>query len=151
VSILDKFTVTPLLYACGALLIAVVALTGRGCVLTAQRDTAIAQKDAEHSAREAMTVSRDAWKLRANDNAGKVKTANDSVTKLEGLLKDEQDAGKRRAEASEQAIAAARAKERDADTTLRKFTAQFQTESRKPTCQRALEALDTACPALKGY
>ena len=51
----------------------------------------------------------------------------------------------------EAAIAAARADFEDVDRAYKRFTAQFQTESRKPDCAAALAAVGRACPALEGY
>lgn len=47
------------------------------------------------------------------------------------------------------AIAAARAARADAERTLAEFTKRFA--ERKPTCDVALRAMQTACPELEGY
>ena len=51
----------------------------------------------------------------------------------------------------EAAIAQAEARARDADRTLKAFTAQFQAAARTRDCGAALAALNNACPTLRSY
>jgi hypothetical protein len=150
-NLISKLTVTPLLYACGALLVAVVGLAIALKVAGGKVDTAQAHQATAESRRDTAITERDAWKaktadLRAANTA--VVAANDS---LRAELARQQQQCSDNAAANQRAIAAARADAADADRTLKAFTAKFQIESRKPTCARALDALGAACPALEGY
>ena len=150
-SILSKFTVTPLLYACGALL--VLAL-GLGVALKIERaDSRAAEADTATALaqRYAAVTEREAWKATATAattaNAAWQKTSQE----LQAEIQRQQDETRRSEAANQQAIAAARAAHLDADRALAKFTRQFQTESRKPHCAQALSAMEAACPALRNY
>lgn len=150
-SILSRLTVTPLLYACGALL----ALSlGLGVALKmAHSDSRAAKADTATAVaqRDSAVTERDAWKADAvaatAANAAWEKTAQD----LQAEIQRQQDEARRSEAANQQAIAAARAAYLDADRALDKFTRQFQTESRKPHCAQALSAMEAACPALRDY
>lgn len=143
-SILDKFTVTPLLYACLALL---VISGGLGVALKLKSaDLAVAQQRVV-----AVITERDAWK----DKAGQYATANrafdSAFKKLAVELERQQSESNRIAAASRKAVIAAQADAVDADRALKRFAAKFQAESRKPACQRALETMAASCPAMGDY
>lgn len=150
-SLLSRLTVTPLLYACGALL--VLAL-GLGVALKMERaDTRAAEADTATAVaqRDSAVTERDAWKADAiaatAANAAWEKTA----LALQAEMQRQQEEARLSEAANQQAIAAARAAYLDADRTLDKFVRQFQTESRKPQCAQALAAMEAACPALRNY
>ena len=150
-SLLDKFTVTPLLYACGALLVACIALGGTvawkshtQATLQAKLDTALAKIDTA-------STERDAWKGRVDELAA----ANGAYTNALQVLRAELDkcqADKATvANQGKQAEAAARRAAADADAALQSFTAQFQQASHGGKCAVALAAMQQACPSLEGY
>lgn len=150
-SILSRLTVTPLLYACGALILLALGL---GIALKVERADSRAAKAETATAvaqRDAVATERDAWKASADSattaNAAWEKTAQD----LQAEIQRQQDEARRSEAANQQAIAAARAAYLDADHALDRFTKQFQTESRKPHCAQALAAMEAACPALRNY
>lgn len=150
-SIVSKLTVTPLLYACGALLALSVGLGIALAVQGSRLDAARAQVGEMEAQRDAARTERDAWKVRAEDNARAATTAQASVATLRGELTRAQGDLRTLGVQSRAAIAQAEAQQRDAELTLDRFTQQFQTESRKPDCTRALEAVGRFCPALEGY
>jgi len=147
-SIVSKLTVTPLLYACAALAI---ALAATGFVMSGKLDTAKAEAKAAESSRDTARTERDAWKKSAADNATAVAAHQQVTATLRAELERVQGETKRRDAAAREAIAAARAEAQDADRTLARMAAQFQAQSRQPDCARALAAVATACPALGGY
>jgi chromosome segregation ATPase len=144
VSFADKFTVTPLLYACAALTIALVATGGYAKVQHAERDTA-------RSERAAAVTERDAWKSRANDLDAANSAWGITVTTLQNALAEAQGDLRTLREQDRRAIAQAQADAANADRTLQQFTAKYQAETRKPDCAKALQTLEAACPALSGY
>lgn len=150
-SLLSKFTVTPLLYACGALLLVCIGLGVRLAMLGADVRAAEAATGQAEAQRDAAITERDAWKVRAEDNARAASTAQASVVTLRDELKRAQGDLRTLGVQSRAAIAQAEAQQRDAERTLARFAQQFQTESRKPDCTRALEAVGRFCPALEGY
>ena len=148
---LDKLTVTPLLYACGVLLLAVLGLTVRLHFVGADLDVAKAQVGTAESQRDAARTERDAWKQRAEDAQLANRAADAAIGSLHNALEQQQAQCAANQQANAKAIARARADAADADAALRKFTAQFQTESRKADGGRALAALERACPLMRGY
>lgn len=150
-SILSRLTVTPLLYACGALLALSISLGVALQVQGAKVDTAVAQRDTAVADRNTARTSRDAWKQRASELSSANAAYDVAIKGLGRVLKECQGENARISAAGEKAVAAAHAEARDADRTLKAFTAKFQSESRKPTCARALEAVGNACPNLEGY
>ena len=150
-SLLGRFTVTPLLYACGALLALSiglgVALKLKGADVTAaEAATSVAE-----ASRDKAITEREAWKSRAGELTAANLAYGSVVTGLREELALCQGENARIGQAGQLAIHRAQADARDADRTLAAFTAKFQTESRKPVCAAALSALDAACPALGGY
>jgi cell division protein FtsL len=151
VSLLAKFTVKPLLWSSGMLLLACIGLSLALVVANSKRDTAQAERDTAIAERDTAVTEREAHKQRS----GELQLANaaygDVVKELQAALKEAQGENRRISAEGQRAIAAAQAEAADADRTLKAFTAQFQAESRKPNCARALAALGQACPALEGY
>lgn len=150
-SILSRLTVTPLLYACGALLL---VCLGMGAALKLQAtklELANAQLDVLTAGLLTAHTERDAWKQAAQGGAEANRAATASIESLKATLVSQQREIRRISAEGEHAVATAQADAADADRTLKLFTAKFQTESRKPDCARALDAMQAACPALEGY
>lgn len=150
-SIVSRFTVTPLLYACGALLL---VCLGMGVALKLQAgklDLANAQLDTLTAGLLAAHTERDAWKHTAQGATSANAAATAAIASLKAALQQQQQAMRDNASANARAIAAAQADAADADRTLQLFTAKFQRDSRKPDCARALAELDAMCPTLKDY
>lgn len=150
-SIVSKFTVTPLLYACGALLLLALGLGVALKLEAGNVATANAQRDTAQQRVVATITERDAWKQSAHDAAQANVAATDAIGSLKATLQSQQQECARIGAANSKALTDARAQARDADRTLQLFTRKFQTESRKPDCARALSALEAACPALQNY
>lgn len=150
-SIVARLTVTPLLYACGVLLLVIAGLGVKLALVDGARDSAVsAQHAAEANTRTAIT-ERDAWKQTAQGATSANAAAAAAIASLKRALQQQQQAARDNAAANAHAIAAARADAADADRTLQLFTAKFQRDSRKPDCARALAELDAMCPTLKDY
>jgi uncharacterized protein HemX len=149
--ILSRFTVTPLLYAVGALLVIVLGMSVALKLEAGKVDSAQAAETAAVAQRDAANTQRDAWKLKATGAADANTAANSAIASLEGTLTRQQQACSANQQANALAISQARADAADADRTLKLFTRKFQTESRKPNCAQALSALEAACPALQDY
>lgn len=147
----SKLTVTPLLYACGALLALSIGL-GVALKLKASSVTAAeAARDKAIAERDTARTERDAWKVRVDELTAANLAYGNALGGVARELQSCQGENTRISAAGQRAIAAAQAEARDADRTLKAFTAKFQAESRKPKCTRALEALGAACPTLEGY
>lgn len=150
-SILAKLTVTPLLWACGLLLAALVAAGAYAAVLDVRLGAAQASVTAAKAERDTARTERDAWKLAADAAASANNAYGSAVTVLQAELKRAQGESRRMDEAGQQAIAAARADAADAERALAAMAAQIQTQSRVPACALALSRLEAACPAFSGY
>lgn len=149
--ILSKLTVTPLLYAIGVLLAALIATGFYASVKSAQAATAAATADTRKAERDTAITSREAWKKAAGDYAAAVAAHQNVTAALRAELERVQGETKRRDAAAREAIAAAHAEAQDADRTLARMAAQFQAQSRQPDCARALADVATACPAMRDY
>ena len=150
-SILAKLTVTPLLYACGILLAALLATGAYAAVLSARLDTAQADVRAADGATTTARTERDAWKTKAAE-LGSANTAyGTAVRQLMEELERAQQESKRIDAAGQQAVANAQAAQADAERTLTRMAAQLQAQAREPDCARALNELVRACPAMEGY
>lgn len=134
--------IKPALVTAGVLLLVIAGLCVRLVVLGAQRDTAQAQLDTR-------TTERDAWKGKAAGAAA----ANAAYDAAFAELKAEQDRRDQAdAAAAQRAAAAVSAAQADAARAARQrdaYAARFA--ARPADCDAALQALDAACPALKGF
>lgn len=146
--ILAKLTVKPLLCACGLQLAAIVALGG---VLWAQ-DTWHEGRLADMRAqRNGAQSSVDAWRTRAQELEA-ANFAHQSVNDtLRRLLDEAQGEAVRLQEAGRAAIAAAQAREADANRTLDAWMDRYADQVRAGHCAAALNAVQDACPAFQGY
>ena len=147
----SKLTVTPLLYACGALLLLALGLTVSLYVEGGKVDIAHAQRDTAQQRVVAVITERDAWKGKAQGAVEANQAAGEAIGSLKLALKAQQEQCSIIAADNTRAIARARADAADADRTLKLFAKKFQTESRKPDCDRARSAMEAACPALQDY
>lgn len=143
-SLLSQLTVTPLLWACGALLATCIGLGVALKVQAGDDAAALAQRDAA-------VTERDAWKGKAAGCVAANGAYADVVDTLQAELSRAHAERQRIREAGSQAVAAAQAAARDADATLDKFIAQFRAQASRPDCAAALAQLEQACPALEGY
>ncbi len=150
-SLLAKFTVTPLLYACGVLLAALIASGIYTAVLNGDLDTARAEVSAAQSARDTAITERGAWKQRAAESADSIAAHQQVTAAMRTELERVQGEAKRLDAEARKSIAAANAEAQDADRTLARMAAQFQAQARQPDCTRALAAVAAACPAFRGY
>jgi hypothetical protein len=150
-SLLDKLTIKPLLWAIAALLVLAVGQFVLLQLAQAEATSARAGRDTAKADLATRTTERDAYKGRVAElevaNAG----WKDAFAVVQGELAQAQQDLRRLDAASRSAIAAAKAAATDADRTLTKFVAQFATESRRPDCAKALATLEAACPALSTY
>lgn len=150
-SFVSRFTVTPLLYACGALLLLSMALGVALKVEAGKVATANAATTAALAQRDTAATEREAWKTRVDELWAANLAYGNALTGIHNELVRTQNENARIDAETDRAVAAARADAADADRTLKLFTAKFQTESRKPDCGRALAAMAASCPAMEGY
>lgn len=150
-SVLSRLTVTPLLYACGALVLLCLALGAAVWAKDTALDSATSKTEAAEAQRDEARTAADAWKGKADGCVAANEAYADVVGTLNGELELAQ-AERRRLEAEgKSAIAAARAEARDADRTLKRMAAQFQAQSREPSCAAAVARVAQVCPAFEGY
>ena len=135
-------TATVLQYVAGALLLLCIALGVHGCTAASQRDVAIAERDAA-------TTTVAAWKGQAVGCAA----ANAAYDAVFDQQREEQAAAEARAaEAARAASAAVATATADAAKAKRERDDFAKRYAAKPAgCTAALQALDAACPLLKGY
>jgi len=150
-SLLSKLTVTPLLYACGALALLSVGLSVALHVRGADLAAAQARTGEVAAERDAAVTERDAWKGEAERRGEANEAYADVVGTLHGELKLAQGERRRLEAAGRAAVAAAQAEARDAERTLQRLAAQFQAQSRVPDCAAATARVAQACPAFEGY
>ena len=150
-SIVSKLTVTPLLYACGALLTLALGQAVTLKLEAGKLDTANAQLQTAQQSVVTVIAQRDAWKLQAQGAVDANHAAGDAIASLKEALKAQQAQCTANQQANAKAVAAARAAAVAADQSLHLFTSKFQNESRKPNCAQALSAMEAACPALQDY
>lgn len=139
---MNWLTTTVLQYIAGALLLLCIGLGVRGCTAASQRDVARAERDAAIT-----TVT--AWKGKAEGCAA-ANAAYDAV--FEQQRAEQAAADARAAEAVRAAAAAVAAATADAAKAQRERDDFARRYAAKPAgCTAALQALDAACPLLKGY
>lgn len=135
-------TTTVLQYVAGALLLLCIGLGVHGCSAASARDVAIAQRDAA-------TTSLDAWKGKAEGCAA-ANAAYDAV--FEEQRREQAAADARATEAARAAAAAVAAANADASKAKRERDDYAKRFAARPVgCEAALQALDAACPLLRGY
>ncbi|HZF97081.1 MAG TPA: hypothetical protein VEY92_02350 [Pseudoxanthomonas sp.] len=150
-SLLATLTVKPLLYVAGAQLLVIIGLMVALRLAHARVDIAQAQTEVAAAHQSRAERERDAWKQDAQSATAANSEWKSVVELLKAELRRAQLDMRLMDEASRKAVATARAEADDADRALKRFTGQFQVESRKPSCARALASLEASCPALSGY
>ncbi|MBS0371898.1 MAG: hypothetical protein JSS57_22165 [Proteobacteria bacterium] len=139
---MNWLTTTILQYIAGGLLLLCIALGVRGCTAASARDAAIAERDAANT-----TVA--AWQGKAEGCAAANATY-DAV--FEQQRQEQAVAEARAAEAARAAAAAVATATADAAKAKRERDDFAKRYAAKPAgCTAALQALDAACPLLKGY
>lgn len=150
-SLMAKLTVTPLLYACGALALLSVGLGVALALARADVRAITAEAGAANEELYSAQTERDAWKGKAAGCVESNEAYADVVGTLNGELELAQQENRRIKAEGQAAIAAARAAARDADRTLKRMAGQFQAQSREPPCAAAVARVAQACPAFEGY
>ncbi len=147
-SVLDKLTVKPLLYALGACVLVIAALVAVQWVQSARHAAAIAQ--AEKAA--------EGWQAQAtgsNTRVQELQAANAGYGDTVALLQKELQAAQEQAvvigQQQSAAVSAAEAATADAERTLKTFMNRYAVQSRKADCALALQQVEAVCPAFSGY
>lgn len=135
----------------GAIAVLGGALALQHVVLSARVASAQAARDSAQAAATSLRASRDAFEQRATELATANAEWGRTVDVLQAELKRAQYEARRLDAQARAAVAAADARARDADRTLKRFVDQFAVESTRPDCARALANLEAQCPALSGY
>lgn len=132
-----------------ALLAACLALGARGCSLSRQLGTAVAERDAAQAKRDAAITERDAWKAKTAD----VLAANRAYgTVIQQMHEAEAQRQAQETAIAKRAAAAVAAAQQQAAQARRERDAFRQRFAGKPaTCAAALDAMQAACPVLEGY
>lgn len=141
----------PLLYAVGALLLALVVLGSAYYKRGMQLDVAKASSSSAMALARSYDTERKAWKLRAEELQTSVEAHQHALSKLGLELQIAQDQATIIRERNDQALAAARAELDEANATLTGFIDRYREQMRTPECPAALEQLEAACPALSPY
>ncbi|MDH7453578.1 hypothetical protein QF205_10940 [Luteimonas composti] len=149
--LLAKLTVTPLLWACGLLLVAVAALGVRVHMLGADVDAANGGAAAADARANQHVAERDAWKHAAQSALEATTRWETAFGTARQLLADSQREARRLDEAGRQALAAARAREAEANRALAGWMDRYAEQVRVGDCAAALNAVQQACPAFGGY
>jgi hypothetical protein len=110
-----------------------------------------AQRDVACGTLQAMTVSRDAYKVRVDELVAANRAYDASFATLSDEYKRAQGEARRLEEEGRAALAAAEARARDADVVLKLFMDRHAQQLRAPDCQHALASVQASCPALEGY
>ncbi len=147
-SVLDKLTVKPLLYALGATLLACLALGISFWAYSVKATAKIA--DADHNAEGWRTLYSS-----ANTRVSELQAANkgygETVATLQVELKRAQDQAVVVRQQSEAAVSAAEAAKLDADKTLNTFMDRYASQVKVTSCAQALQNVEAVCPAFSGY
>lgn len=149
--ILARLTTTPLLWACGLLLVAVAALGVRVHMLGADVAAAQAATEAAAARADQHVAERDAWKRATHTlqvASTKWETAFGTVHEL---LVAAQGEARRLDAAGRAAVTAAREREAEANRTLAGWMQRYADQVRVGDCAAALNAVQQACPAFGGY
>lgn len=141
-------TVKPLLWVSGVLVLGLIALSVSLVVLRANARAAAATYEGVTAA---CTAQKDGATTRVSElvaaNAGYGRTV--AVLQTELLLAQRQAATLKQQSAS--AVAAAQAREADADKTLKQFMNRYAGQARETRCALALTEVEASCPAFSGY
>ncbi|MEN1942661.1 hypothetical protein WCE55_02215 [Luteimonas sp. MJ293] len=141
----------PLLYVIAALVALAIGLGLYAERLNAKLDVATASSQSAMSLARLHQTERDAWKLRADELTASVAAHRDANTALAAELRRAQADAVTLKQQDARALAQARAATDEANRTLASFMQRYHTQIRAPACERALDQLEAACPALSGY
>ncbi len=151
----SRLTVKPLLYVVVAQLAIIAAMSGWMAEQGAQHDaeTARLQGRVTFTAgqRDIARTETEAWKRTAETLQGAATQWSAAVETLQGLLRDAQGERRRLDAEGRAAIAAAETRATDANRTLAAWTRRYAEQVRVGDCAAALNAVQTACPALEKY
>lgn len=141
-------TVKPLLWVIGVLALGLIALSVSLVVVRANARAAAATYE---GATAACAAQKDGATTRVSElvaaNAGYGRTV--AVLQTELLLAQKQAATLK--QQSAKAVAAAQAREADADKTLKQFMNRYAGQARETRCALALTEMEASCPAFSGY
>lgn len=141
-------TVKPLLWVIGVLALGLIALSVSLVVVRANARAAAATYE---GATAACAAQKDGATTRVSElvaaNAGYGRTV--AVLQTELLLAQKQAATLKQQSAN--AVAAAQAREADADKTLKQFLNRYAGQARETRCALALAEMEASCPAFSGY
>lgn len=149
--ILAKLTTTPLLWACGLLLVAVAALGVRVHMLGASVAAAESATAAAAARADQHIAERDAWKHTARTLQGAATKWETAFGIVHQLLTAAQGEARRLDQAGRAAVTAAREREAEANRTLAGWMQRYADQVRVGDCAAALNAVQQACPAFGGY
>lgn len=140
--------VKPLLWVIGVLALAVVALSVSLVVVRANTRASVASYEGAGAAcaaqREGATT-RVAELVSANAGYGR------AVAVLQAELTLAQKQAATLKQQSDSAVAAAEAREADANRTLKQFMDRYASQARETRCALALTEVEASCPAFSGY
>lgn len=141
-------TVKPLLWVIGVLALGLIAMSLSLVVVRANARAAAATYE---GATAACAAQKDGATARVSElvaaNAGYGRTV--AVLQTELLLAQKQAATLK--QQSAKAVAAAQAREADADKTLKQFMNRYAGQARETRCALALTEMEASCPAFSGY
>ncbi len=144
----SALTVKPLLWTIGALVVVVIALS---VSLFVTRAAAAADAATYEGAAVACTAEKGGATTRvaelATANAGYSRT----VEVLQAELRAAQGQVVTLKQQSDTALAAAEAREADANQTLKQFMNRYAGQARETRCALALTEVEASCPAFSGY
>lgn len=146
--LLSTLTVKPLLWAIGALVVVVIALS---VSLFVTRAAAVAAAARYEGAAVACTAEKSGATTRVSELA----TANAGYSRTVEVLQAELRAAQGQVvtlkQQSDTALAAAEAREADASQTLKQFMNRYAGQARETRCALALTEVEASCPAFSGY
>ena len=141
-------TMKPLLWVIGVLALVVIALSVCLAVVRANARTAAASY-------EGAATACASQKEGANTRVAELAAANAGYGRTVGVLQAELALAQNQAvtlkQQSDSAVAAAEAREADADQTLKQFMNRYASQARETRCALALTEVEASCPAFSGY
>ena len=149
--LLGSIGAQPLIYALALLSALAIVLGVYAERLKMRLDVANASSSSAMSLARLHQTERDAWKVRAEELGASVAAHQHANTALSAELKRAQEDAATLRQQDARALAQARAATAEADRTLAAFMSRYHAQIRAPACDRALDQLEAACPALSRY
>lgn len=141
-------TMKPLLWVIGVLVLVVIALSV--CLVVVRANARAAAATYEGAA-----ASCAAQKDGATTRVEELASANAGYGRTVGVLQTELALAQKQAatlkQRSDSAVAAAEAREADANQTLKQFMNRYAGQARDTRCALALTEVEASCPAFSGY